>query len=88
MTGLLIVIAATALLILALEPAHRRAQHDCAAPFRPGADLTVDRDRERVVTEIATITRPDPARPAQVTHPGPGWAATPLRCVDPRLSQR
>jgi hypothetical protein len=44
MTGLLIVIAAVALLIAALAPAHHRA----TAPWRPGADLAVDRDRQRV----------------------------------------
>ena len=60
MTGLLIVITMVVLLILALEPAHRRALRGCAVPFRPGADLTVDRDRERVLAEV---TGPRLSRP-------------------------
>ncbi len=52
MTGLLIVITMVVLLILALEPAHRRAKLGGAAAFRPGAELSVDRDRERILAEI------------------------------------
>lgn len=55
MTGLLIVVTFVALLILALEPAHRRARNNCAIPFRPGAQLTVDRDRARVLTEVTEL---------------------------------
>lgn len=55
MTGLLIVTVAVALLILALAPAHRRARRTCVDPFRPGADLTVDRDRDRVLAELAAL---------------------------------
>lgn len=48
MTGLLIVLATTALLIAALAPAHHRA----STPFRPGADLSRDRDHERLVADL------------------------------------
>lgn len=54
MTGLVIVVAVV-LLILALEPARRRARRTCAVPFRPGAEQIVDRDRDRVLAEIAAI---------------------------------
>ena len=57
MTGLLIVITAIALLILALTPAHRRARRNGANPFRLGADPAVDRDHDRVLAEIAAISR-------------------------------
>lgn len=50
MTGLLIVLGFVALLILALEPAHRR-RHDLSSWSGPGA--SIDRDRQRVRREAS-----------------------------------
>jgi len=49
MTGLLIVTALVVLLILALAPAHRRAE----GAWRPGFDTRRDRDRPRVLADLA-----------------------------------
>ena len=68
MTGLLIVIAAVALLIAALAPAHRRS----VTPFRPGADLTADRDHQRLVEELTAV--------AQRQVRGPRRVAPAARC--------
>ncbi|GAA3710434.1 hypothetical protein GCM10022204_31070 [Microlunatus aurantiacus] len=53
MTGILIVIAAVALLIAALSPAHHRAR----TPWRPGADVATDRDRQRVADELTATAQ-------------------------------
>ncbi|MDQ7992277.1 MAG: hypothetical protein AAGC63_07260 [Propionicimonas sp.] len=49
MTGMLIVTAMVLLLILALRPAHRRA----GSTWRPGLDTRPDRDRPRLLTDLA-----------------------------------
>jgi len=49
MTGLLIVTAVVVLLILALAPAHRRAE----GAWRPGFDTRRDRDRPRLLADLA-----------------------------------
>lgn len=48
MTGLLIITGLVVLLALALGPAHRRA-----LPWRPGFDNGRDRDRSRLLTDLA-----------------------------------
>ncbi|GAA2110884.1 hypothetical protein GCM10009841_33270 [Microlunatus panaciterrae] len=52
MTGSLILLALAALLLLALEPAHRRR-----GPLtpRPGEDLHSDTDRARMVEELRQV---------------------------------
>ena len=62
MTGSLIVIAAVALLIAALTPAHRRS----VTPFRPGADFTADRDHQRVVEELTAADQRQVRGPRRV----------------------
>ena len=71
MTGLLIVVAVTALLIIALGPAHRRAQRHSPAPFRPGADVKTDRDRQRVLAEITAVASPERSEPERSRCPNP-----------------
>ena len=89
MTGLLIVAAVVALLMIALEPAHRRAQRGTPSPFRPGADLTTDRDHERALAEIATMPRSAlTKRDLTKNSSDKAWAAAPLRRADPRLNLR
>ena len=83
MTGLLIVIAAVALLIAALAPAHHRA----TAPWRPGADLAVDRDRQRVGDELTAVAQrqvPGPRRVARVL--AAAGSAVPFHRSAPRLT--
>ena len=49
MTGLLIIAAIVLLLILALRPAHRRQEQ----AWRPGFDTRRDRDRPRLLADLA-----------------------------------
>jgi hypothetical protein len=75
MTGSLIVIVAVVLLIAALAPAHRRS----VTPFRPGADLSADRDRQRLDEELTAVAQRqvrDPRRVARLL--GAGASATPF----------
>jgi hypothetical protein len=53
MTGFLIVLTGVALLIAALAPAHRRAR----IPFRPGSDMSQDRDHQRLAEELAAVSQ-------------------------------
>jgi hypothetical protein len=53
MTGFLMIAVMVALLMWALEPAHRRARRRHPAPL-PGADLS-DRDRQRVITDLRML---------------------------------
>ncbi|HEU5485410.1 MAG TPA: hypothetical protein VFU98_10920 [Microlunatus sp.] len=62
MTGLLIVLAGIALLIAALAPAHHRA----ATPFRPGADLSVDRDHARLHADLTAAAQRQDRGPRRV----------------------
>ena len=85
MTGLLIVIAAVALLIAALAPAHRRT----TVPFRPGADLATDRDRQRLSDELAAAAQRQvtgPRRAARLL--GAAGSAVPFHRAAPRLIPR
>jgi hypothetical protein len=50
---MLIVIAAVALLIAALAPAHRRA----GTTWQPGADLVSDRDHQRHTDELTAVAQ-------------------------------
>lgn len=63
MTGSLLILTTIALLIAALAPAHRRA----ATPYRPGADLSADRDHARLAAELAAAAQRVTARPDQPT---------------------
>jgi hypothetical protein len=62
MTGILIVVAAIALLIAALSPAHHRA----ASTWRPGADLAADRDRQRLADELTAVAQREVRGPRRV----------------------
>ena len=53
MTGILIVTAAIVLLIAALAPAHRRS----TTPWHPGADLSVDRDHQRLTEDLTAVAQ-------------------------------
>lgn len=64
MTGYLIVAATVLLLIAALAPAHRRAR----MPFRPGADLTRDRDHQRVNDELDAVAQRQIRGPRRVAR--------------------
>lgn len=64
MTGLLIVLVAAALLIAALAPAHRRA----TTPYRPGADLSDDRDHQRLTAELDAVAQRQDRGPGRVVR--------------------
>lgn len=49
MTGILIITVIVLLLVLALRPAHRRA----GGNWRPGLDTRPDRDRPRLLADLA-----------------------------------
>jgi hypothetical protein len=65
MTGILVLTAVVALLIAALVPAHHRADPS----WRPGADLGVDRDRQRVSDELVAVAQRQGRPPARVDAP-------------------
>jgi hypothetical protein len=74
MTGSLIVIVAVVLLIAALAPAHRRS----VTPFRPGADLSADRDRQRLEVELTAVAQRQVRGPRRVARLlGAGASAAP-----------
>lgn len=80
MTGILVVLALILLLMLALQPAHRRA----ATKWRPGLDTRQDRDLARLRDDLrATAQRdPDSAAPSGVVHLAvPRTAATDHRLL-------
>ena len=80
MTGILVVLALILLLMLALQPAHRRA----TTKWRPGLDTRHDRDRARLHDDLrATAQRdPDPAATSGVVHlAAPRTAATDHRLL-------
>lgn len=62
MTGSLIVVVAVAMLIAALIPAHRRS----TTPFRPGADLSSDRDHQRLTEDLTAVAQRQPFAPRRV----------------------
>lgn len=62
MTGILVLTAVIALLIVALAPAHRRADPS----WRPGVDLAVDRDRQRVADELTAVAQRQGRGPSPV----------------------
>jgi hypothetical protein len=53
MVGLLISLVVIGLLVLALQPAHRRS-------WRPGLDVSTDRDRARLSEELEYLASLDP----------------------------
>ena len=55
-------LAAVVLLIAALAPAHRRS----TPPSRPGADLTEDRDHQRLVAELTAVEQRQVRGPRRV----------------------
>ena len=57
-------IAAVALLIAALAPAHRRSM----TPWHPGADLSVDRDHQRVIEELTAVAQRQVRGPRRVAR--------------------
>ncbi len=74
MTGMLIVIAAVALLIAALAPAHRRA-----GTWQPGADLVSDRDHQRHTDELTAVAQRQVRGPRRVARLlGAAGSAVPL----------
>jgi hypothetical protein len=81
MTGSLIMLAAVALLIAALAPAHRRS----TTPSRAGADLTEDRDHQRLIAELTAAEQRQVRGPRRVARLlGAAGAAVPFH----RLSWR
>lgn len=73
MTEFLIFIVTVALLVLALEPAHRRARRANREPF-PRFDPT-DRDRQRVEMELRMLGgRGSAADPARAGGVGPRYS--------------
>jgi hypothetical protein len=85
MTGLLIVLAAVALLMAALTPAHRRS----TTPFRPGADLTMDRDHQRVSQELTVAAQRQMRGPRRVARLlAAAGGALPFHRPAPRLTAR
>lgn len=82
MTGILIAVAAIALLIAALSPAHHRA----ASTWRPGADLAADRDRQRVADELTAVSQRQVRSPRRLGATlGATGSAVPVRRSAPRL---
>ena len=82
MTGIVIVTAAIVLLIAALAPAHRRS----TTLWHPGADLSVDRDHQRLTEDLAAVAQRQvrgPRRAAPPRGPGGGGGAVP-RAPSPR----
>ena len=56
MTGVLIISALILLLIVALQPAHRRA----VTRWRPGLDTRYDRDQARLAEEMQAVAQREP----------------------------
>jgi hypothetical protein len=82
MTGLILFIAFTLLIVVALEVTHRRALR----PWRPGLDERSDRDAARLEAELRAIGQREPrsaATPDPIHLVPPRSAAT-----DPRLTTR
>ncbi|MCC6495662.1 MAG: hypothetical protein IT193_05325 [Propionibacteriaceae bacterium] len=80
MTGILVVLALIVFLMLALQPAHRRA----TTQWRPGIDTRNDRDLARLHDDLRASAQrgPDPAAPSGVAHlAAPRTAATDHRLV-------
>jgi len=85
MTGLLIVIAAVALLVAALSPAHRRAR----TPFRPGADMSRDRDHQRLLEDLSAAEQRQVRGYRRIARLlGSAGSAAPFHRAAPRLSAR
>ena len=82
MTGMLIVIAAVALLIAALAPAHRST----TTPWRPGADLASDRDHQRLTEDLTAVAQRQVRGPRRVARLlGAAGSAVPFHRSAPRL---
>jgi hypothetical protein len=80
MTGILIITALILLLVLALQPAHRRA----TIGWRPGLDTRNDRDLARLDDDLraAAQREPAPSAPTGLVHmAAPRSAATDHRLV-------
>lgn len=56
MVGLLISLTLIALLVVALQPAHRRG-------WRPGFNSVIDRDRARLIEELNLLESFEPVEP-------------------------
>ena len=83
MTGIVIVTAAIVLLIAALAPAHRRS----TTPWHPGADLSADRDHQRLTEELAAVSQRQVRGPRRVARLlGEAGSAVPFHRVAPRLT--
>lgn len=79
MNGILIITALILLLIVALQPAHRRA----IIRWRPGLDTRNDRDQARLADELQAVAQrdPDEANPGIVHLAAPRSAATDARLI-------
>lgn len=85
MTGLLIVAAAVAVLTIALGPAHRRA----TTPFRPGVDLSRDRDHQRHLAELEAVAQREVRGPRRVARLlAAAGSAAPFHRATPGLGVR
>ena len=83
MTGIVIVTAAIVLLIAALAPAHRRS----TTPWHPGADLSVDRDHQRLTEELTAVAQRQVRGPRRVARLlGAAGSAVPFHRAAPRLT--
>jgi hypothetical protein len=79
MNGILLIAVLIVLLIVALQPAHRRA----VPGWRPGLDTRNDRDQARLADELQAVAQrePDDAT-AGITHlAAPRSAATDARLM-------
>ena len=76
MNGILIISALILLLMVALQPAHRRA----VTRWRPGLDTRNDRDQARLGDDLRAADQRDPvaprSEPVRLFSPGPAQAST------------
>ena len=76
MNGILIISALLLLLMVALQPAHRRA----VTRWRPGLDTRNDRDQARLGDELRAADQREPvarrSEPVRLFSPGPAQAST------------
>ena len=76
MNGILIISALILLLVVALQPAQRRA----GTRWRPGLDTRNDRDQARLGDELRAADQREPvaprSKPVRLFSPGPAQAST------------
>jgi hypothetical protein len=79
MNGILIISAIILLLIVALQPAHRRA----VTPWRPGLDTRNDRDQARLADDLRAAAQRDPDQATRgIVHlAAPRSASTDARLI-------